>query len=88
MATPQTGIHLELDAEHVDTITRLAACEGTSVAALAGQLLSDAIDAAAVEPAAIEQLIDQTPGRFERIQASRAQGRAGLTVPLADLTET
>lgn len=88
MAIRASDLLVHLDAEYTEKLARLAEAERVTAEALADKLLRSAIDRAQITPESIEQLIDSTPGLYERIQESRAQGRAGRTIPLSELRQT
>lgn len=88
MAIRSADLLVHLDAGYAEKIARLAEAEGITQVAIAERLLCAAIDSAEITPESIERLIDATPGLYERLQESRAQGRAGRTVPLSELRQT
>ena len=88
MGQRASDLHLQLDPESSEKLARLADAEGTTQAAIAERLLCAAINSAEISPESIERMIDATPGLYERLQKSRAQGRTGTTISLSELRQT
>jgi len=77
--------YIQLDAEHSAKLEALAARTHVQAATLARSLLSTAIDEANPDPAVITEILNETPGAFERHQRGRADARAGRTMPPEDM---
>lgn len=85
MTQRASDLHLHLDAEYTEKLTRLAEEANASEDVLAQTLLRTAIDRADLDPEEVERIVDSIPGAYESIQRGRADGQAGRTVPLSDL---
>lgn len=85
MTQRASDLHLHLDAEYTEKLTRLAEEANASEDVLAQTLLRTAIDRADLDPEEVERIVDSIPGAYESIQRRRADGQAGRTVPLSDL---
>lgn len=85
MAAESARLNVTLDAEHAAKLARLAGQTNTQEGTLARSLLSRAIDDADVDARHIVELLDATPGAYERAQLGLAQARSGRTIPLDDL---
>ena len=88
MASIDTQILLKLGPEDAAALARIAEVEHVTIEAAATRLLHDALDHSSIATAMVEDLIDTTPGLYERLRESRAQGRAGRTIPLSELRQT
>ena len=51
---------------------------------LARSLLSTALEEATPDPSSIVELLDATPGAYERAQQGLREGRAGRGIPLEE----
>lgn len=85
MAIDASKIEIPLEPRLMDTLERIARDEGKTPQEIAAGLLSHTLERCTFEPGEIEALLDEIPGFYERLQESRAQARAGLTTPLADV---
>jgi hypothetical protein len=78
-------INVSLEGEYADKLTRLAERMHVQEGTLARSLLSTALDGADPDAAHIVELLDATPGAYERTQEGLAQARRGEGVPLDEL---
>jgi hypothetical protein len=85
MERPGCRLIVTLDPEHAARLAQLAARTDVQEGALAGSLLSAAIDQVDPFPDNIAAVLDGIPGLYERVMESLARGRAGETIPLDEL---
>ena len=78
-------INVSLDDEYADKLSRLAERMHVQEGTLAKSLLSTALDGADPDAAHIVDLLDTTPGAYERTQEGLAQARRGEGIPLDEL---
>lgn len=78
-------VNVTLDDEHALKLRRLAERTHTNEGTLARSLLSTALDEADPDPRNVTELLDGTPGAFERAQLGLEQAEAGLGTPLEEL---
>jgi hypothetical protein len=78
-------INVSLDDEYSDKLTRLAERMHVQEGTLAKSLLSTALDGADPDAEHITDLLDSTPGAYERTEEGLAQARRGEGVPLDEL---
>jgi len=80
MSAPRR-LNVTLGPEQAAKLRLLAERTHVQEGTLARSLLASALDQADPDPAQITALLDNTPGAFERLQASRG----AATIPLDDL---
>ncbi len=78
-------INVSLEDEYADKLSRLAERMHVQEGTLAKSLLSTALDGADPDAQHIVELLDATPGAYERTQEGLAQARRGEGIPLDDL---
>jgi hypothetical protein len=78
-------LNVTLDPVQAAKLERLADRMHVLPGTLARSLLSTAIDEADPDPRHIVELLDRTPGAYERIQTSIAQARSGDTITIDEL---
>ncbi|MGH2948225.1 MAG: hypothetical protein ACRDPC_18555 [Solirubrobacteraceae bacterium] len=78
-------INVSLDDEYSDKLARLAERMHVQEGTLARSLLSTALDGADPDAEHIVELLDATPGAYERTQEGLAQARRGEGVALDEL---
>jgi predicted transcriptional regulator len=78
-------INVSLDPEHSAKLSRLAERMHVQEGTLAKSLLSTALDVADPDAHHITQLLDATPGAYERTGEGIEQARRGEGVPLDEL---
>jgi hypothetical protein len=85
MARGANRVNVTLDDEHALKLRRLAERTHTNEGTLARSLLSSALDDADPDPRNVTELLDGTPGAFERAQLGLEQARRGEAIVLEDL---
>jgi hypothetical protein len=78
-------INVSLEPEYAAKLARLAARMHVQEGTLAKSLLSTALDGADPESSHIVDLLDSTPGAWERTQEGLAQARRGEGIALDEL---
>jgi predicted transcriptional regulator len=78
-------INVSLDDEYSNKLAMLAERMHVQEGTLAKSLLSTALDGADPDAEHIVDLLDATPGAYERTQEGLAQARRGEGVPLDEL---
>ena len=77
--------NIQLDAEHAAKLEALAERTHIQAGTLARSLLSTAIDEANPEPSTVVEILDSSPGAFERHQEGIRDAREGKSTPVDDL---
>jgi hypothetical protein len=85
MTRSTSRLIVTLDAERAAKLARLAERNRTREGALAGLLLSRAIDEVDADARHVVELLDGIPGAYERARLGIEQARAGEAIPLGDL---
>ena len=85
MAEPNRRINVDLEPGYARKLSNLAERMHVQEDALAGSLLSGALDEADPDASRITEILDGIPGAWERAQESIEQARRGETVPLSEL---
>lgn len=78
-------LNITLDAEHAEKLAQLAERTHVQPGTVARSLLSTALDDVDVDARNVVDLLDGTPGAYERAQLGRAQAHAGDTVRVDDV---
>jgi predicted transcriptional regulator len=78
-------INVSLDDEYADKLSQLAERMHVQEGTLAKSLLLTALDGADPDAEHIVELLDATPGAYERTQEGLAQARRGEGIPLDDI---
>jgi len=85
VAAPPRRINVTLDEEHAAKLARLAQRTHVQEGTLARSLLSTALDDADPDASRITDVLDATPGAWERTQEGLAQAARGEGTPLDEL---
>lgn len=85
MASAARRINVSLDEAHAAKLARLAERTHVQEGTLARSLLSTALDDADPDAARITEILDATPGAWERTQEGLAQAARGEGTPLDEL---
>jgi hypothetical protein len=85
MATPAKRINVTLDEDHAHKLMRLAARTHVQEGTLARSLLATALDDADPDAARITEVLDASPGAWERTQEGLAQAARDEGTPLDEL---
>lgn len=78
-------LNITLDDEQAEKLGRLAVRMHLQPGTVARSLLAHAIDDADPDASSIVELLDATPGAYERAQVGLRQARAGETIALDEL---
>lgn len=85
MAASAKRINVTLDDEHATKLAKLAQRTHVQEGTLARSLLSTALDDAEPDAARITEILDATPGAWQRTQEGLAQAARGEGMPLDEL---
>lgn len=85
VAAVASRINVSLEPDYAAKLTRLAARMHVQEGTLAKSLLSKASDSADPDASHIVELLDATPGAWERTQEGIGQARRGEGIALDDL---
>lgn len=86
MATGANRINVTLDDDHAAKLARLAKRTHVQEGTLARSLLSAALDDADPDATRITEILDATPGAWERTREGAAEAVRGEGTPLDELT--
>lgn len=78
-------VNISLDDARAAKLRRLAERTDLADGTLARSLLSRAIDDADPDATAVTELLESTPGLYERVQASISEADAGKLIPLDEI---
>jgi hypothetical protein len=85
MSAPAKRVNVTLDDEHAIKLRRLAERTHIQEGTLARSLLSTALDDADPDAARVTDILNATPGAWERTQEGLAQAAGGEGTPLDEL---
>jgi predicted transcriptional regulator len=75
-------VDVMLDEEHATTLRRIAQRVGTTPEALAGALLSGALEGVRRDGVDISTLLERIPGAADAVREGERDAAAGRTIPL------
>jgi hypothetical protein len=85
MPTPARRVNVTLDEAHAEKLAQLAARSHMQEGTLARSLLSTALDEIAPDAARVTEILESTPGAWEKTQIGLRQAERGEGTPLDDL---
>lgn len=85
MATSVRRVNVTLDEPHAEKLAQLAARAHIQEGTLARSLLSTALDEIAPDASRLTEILEATPGAWEKTQIGLKQAERGEGTPLDDL---
>lgn len=85
MARSSNRVNVVLDAERATKLQRLAERTHTNPGTIARSLLASAIDEADPDARHVTDVLDSTPGAFERAEQGRAEVLTEAGIPIEEL---
>lgn len=74
-----------IDDEHERRLATLAAQRAVGADVMAGEMLTEVLDGFELDGARVTEILDATPGAWERAQEAMEQVKRGEGIPLSDL---